>query len=510
MQPEVSPYTIVTRRNTLLFCLVLVKLLVHLVTNRAYDFHRDELYFIVCGDHLDWGYVDHAPLVPWIARASRTFGGESLPALRFLPAVAGALGLLFTSLIARRLGAGLWGEAMAGLAYLGAPALLRSANMLCIPAFEPFYWTLCSYLVIGIVTGGSGKAWLGVGLVAGVGLMNKHTMVLYTIGLVTGLLLTEQRRQLTSGWFWSGVCVAWVVFLPNLLWQIRHDWPTVEFIRHINAGVMSRISPLEFLVGQVLYMGPINLPVWLAGLAFCLFDAHGKRFRFLGWSYVTLLVLLMLSRSKVYYLMPAYPVLFATGGVCIETFAQRRSLRWLRPALPLALAAGGLVFLPVSLPILPIERADAYIHRAFPGLVSNSYEVTGDFHDQFGWRNQADVVARAWQTLSVDEQARCALYAGNYGQASALRLFGAAHRLPPALSGHNSYWLWGPGNGPVETVIAVGVREVELRDFFEEVRQTEEIRNRHCVRFENHVPVYLCRKPKHDVRNEWWRFRKYD
>ncbi len=505
--------TTATRRfllsdQALLVFLALLKLMLHFVLIGRYGYHRDELYFIACGQHLDWGYVDHSPLVPWIAQASRTLFGDSLFALRLFPALAGAACVLLTGLMAWRLGAGRFGQCLAALAYIIAPAFLRTQNMLHIPTFEPLYWGLCCYLLIRLVQTGNPRYWLWIGLVAGVGLMNKPTTVFLGVGVVVGLVLTPHRKQLLSGWFWLGGLIALAVFMPNIIWQIRHDWPTLEFVRDVNARVMSRISLFEFLAGQILYLHPFSFPIWLAGLGYYLLAKQAKPYRMMGWIYVVVFVLLLAAKSKIYYLLPAYPMLLASGGVAIEAAIQRRRWNWAKPVVTVLLIAGGIGLAPVGLPVLPIDKVDRYISLVMGGLLDDVHEVTGDFHDEHGWPNQAATVARVHRRLTPQEQANCVIFAGNYGQAGAIDFFGRAYNLPRAMSGHNSYYLWGPGEASFDVVIVVGFGREALEEFFESVERADTITGEHCI--ENNVPVCVCRKPKVSIRQEWPRFKHYD
>ncbi|MBI5092467.1 MAG: glycosyltransferase family 39 protein [Candidatus Hydrogenedentes bacterium] len=296
------------RKNglTLLMVFAAIKLVLHLILNSRYGYHRDELYFLACAEHMDFGYVDHSPLVPWIAFVARSLLGDSLPALRFIPALAGAGTVILTGLIARELGAGRFAQALAALSIIIAPVYLRAQNMLHIPTFEPLFWGGCAYLIIRIIKYERTRLWLWVGALAGVGLMNKPTMLFFGVGLAVGLVLRPARKYLLNKWLWAGGALAFLIFLPNLIWQATHGWATLAFAANLNKGTMSRISSVEFLFGQLLYLHPFNAPIWIAGLWYYLRAEAGRPYRVLGWVYVTVLVLLLVAKSKIYYLAPAY------------------------------------------------------------------------------------------------------------------------------------------------------------------------------------------------------------
>jgi len=484
-----------------LLYLALFTLLLHFLTNNRYGYHRDELYFIACGEHLAWGYVDHAPLVPFVARVSRAIFGDSLFGLRFFPALAGALLVFFTGLLARQLGGGRFAQVLAALSALVAPVYLRAANMLCIPIFEQLLWVLCCYLVVLLIKEDNPKLWLLVGLIIGIGTLAKHSVFFFAFGLLAGLLLTRQRRFFLSGWLWAGILIACVIFLPNLLWQINNGWPTLEFLRDLNRTTMRRITLMEFLAGQALYLHPLSFVIAVAGLCYYVFTKEGGRYRLLAWNYIAVLALLIAAKSKIYYLAPAYPALLAAGALVIERATTPLRRPWLRPAAALLLIAGGIVTAPVALPLLPLGKVEAYARLMTGGLFKNVHEITGDYRDMVGWENLVGTVANVYRSLPPEERSDCAIFAQNYGEAGAIDFFGRRWGLPKAISGHNSYYLWGPRGYSGKLIIAVGVPEEELKPLFAQVTLAEVIRHEHAL--ENNVPVRICRGLRLPLRQGW-------
>jgi len=501
MAEPTRPRHVLVSDTAIIVYLALLTLALHFATNNRYGYHRDELYFIACGQHLAWGYVDHAPLVPLIARLSGAVFGYSLFGLRFLPAVAGALLVLLTGLMVRELGGGRFGQFLGALSALVAPVFLRADNMLCLPAFEQLLWALCCYVVILLIKKDNPRLWPLIGLLVGVGLLTKHSILFFVLGLAAGMLLTRQRKFFLSPWLWGGVAIAFVIFLPNLVWQMSNGWPTLEFLRNLNRAVMARISPLEFLAGQVLYINPVNFPVWVAGLCYFLFAKDGARYRLFGWSYLAVIALLIAAKSKVYYLTPAYPVLLAGGALVLERFGAQAKRRWFRPAFVAWLVAGGVVMAPLGLPILPIERLEGYTAAVTGNLLKNSHEVVHDYRDMFGWQNLVRTVARVYNSLPPEQRAKCPVFAGNYGEAAAIDLWGARYGLPHAISGDKTYYLWGPGNQPGELVLVLGVPADRLKGVFGEIRKVGLVRSPHAL--ENHVPIYLGTKIRAPLREIW-------
>jgi hypothetical protein len=496
--------------RTIVFLIALTKLALHLLTSGRYGYHRDELYFLACADHLDFGYVDHPPMIAWLAAGVRTVLGESLLAIRLLPALAGAVTVVVTGMMVRRLGGDRFAQGLSALAVLIAPVYLRTGNMLHIPAFEALLWSIASYLVIVILQENRPRLWLAAGLVAGVGLLFKFTMLLWGFGLVVGLLLTPVRRQFAGKWIWLGGGVTLLLFLPNLLWQATHDWPSIEFMRNLNRHTLSRISPLEFAFGQVLYPHPMNFPVWMAGLLSLLFLQRFRPYRVLGLTYVVIYIVLNITNGKLYYICPFYPVLFSAGAVFIEDWSKHRLAPWFRPLAIGAMALGGAVFAPVGLPLLPIGSYDRYARILTGGLLRNIHEVVQDFFDMHGWENQVATVSQVFHTLSDEDRSRCTIIAGNYGQAAAIDFFGTRYGIPKAVSPHMSYHLWGPRNETAEVAIVIGSRRENLEPFFEEITEAAVARNEISVRSEAERPVYLCRRPKVVLQDVWPAMKNYN
>lgn len=480
-----------------------LKLVLHLMFIRWYGYHHDELYFLACGHHLAFGYVDHPPFTPWMAALSDALFGQSLSGLRFFPALAGAGAVFVTGLLTRRMGGGRFAQAAACLAMIGAPVFLRTGNVLTIPSFETFFWVLCAYLAVRIVQDDNPKLWLWVGLVAGIGLMNKHTMAFFGFGLVVGLLLTPHRKHLKSPWLYAGGVVALLIFLPNLIWQMQHDWLTVQFIRHLNANVMSDISRPQFVLGQLLYLHPFFAPMWIVGLVFLMFREAGKPFRILGWVYVSVFVVLFIVKSKIYYLAPAYPVLFAAGAMAFERFAEKPGRAWIRPATLVVLSLGGVLFAPVALPMLSIEATDRYINAITFGALGNVYELTGDLHGQFGWAERVAGVAEVCAEVPEPERARTVIFTDGYGTAGAIDYFGVAYGLPKVICPHMTYHVWGTGDGPIDTVVAAGVSRRRLEQFFDEVGETRVFQLERVNPWDKEFPVTICRKPKKPIEEIW-------
>lgn len=503
--PDTRP--IGRRGLAILGCFALLKILVHLPVLTRYGYHPDELYFIACGEHPAFGYVDHAPLVPFITRAATSLFGESLFGLRILAVLSGAVAIFLTGSLARRLGGGWFASSIACLAYLIAPVYLRSQNMLCLPAFEPLFWVIGFHLVVRLAQGASPRRWLAIGAVIGAGLFNKHSMLFFGFGLLLAVLLTPLRRQLKTPWPWLGGAIAAVLLGPNLVWQAQNEWATAGFLSQLNEGTMSGISALQFLFGQVLYLNPFCAPLWLVGLAYLLFAKEARPYRVLGLMWISIFLLLLLIKSKIYYLAPAFPVVLAAGAVAFERWTSVR--RRLRPLGAGLLVAGGAALAPLSLPVTDIDRIERYINAITFGALGNIHELTGDLRNMFGWPERLEAVAGVYQSLSEEERRRAVLLAGSYGNAGAIDYFGERYGLPKAVCLDNSYWIWGLPDQPIDIVISVGIHPDAVRHLFESGEEVALLDIEHANEWQQPFRVTIWRTPTTDLHQVWERNRPW-
>src|ERR1700684_1446901 len=281
----------------LIIGIAVCKFLVHLYAGGHYGYFVDELYYLACSRHLDWGYVDQPPLIALVTWLWRSIFGQSLAAIRLLPALAGVAEVVLTALIARQLGGKRFAQALAALAALVAPGILGGDGLLTMNAFEPLFWMGCAYLLIRLIKTENEKLWIWFGVLAGFGLENKYSMLMFGAGLVLGLLLTPDRRLLASRWLWVGGAIAFLIFLPNLIWNMQHHFPFLELQANIRAsGRDVPLGPLAFFQQEILLMHPLTLPIWLGGLWFYFLTSAGKRFRAIGWAWIfTAAVIVTLS-----------------------------------------------------------------------------------------------------------------------------------------------------------------------------------------------------------------------
>ncbi len=433
----------------------------------GYSYFRDEFYYLVCGRRLAWGYVDHGPGVAVQARLAETLFGTSVLGIRLLSHLAGAAIIFLTGILAWVLGGQRSAQSLAMLGLLCAPEYLGTDSVLSMNSVEPVFWMLSTLALLRILSGSSPPKWWTIfGISAGLGLLNKPSMTFFLIALGIGLLLTPQRPILFTRWSALAIALLTLIALPNLLWQIHHGWPTLEFLRNGKLQHKNVELPfLPFLNAQMLMMHPLNALLWITGLVALLRARSIPRSRWIAGTYLVFFALMVTLHAKDYYLAPIYPVLFAAGGLAWQVrFARtpgRSHALFAFPVYETALTLTGVLLLPMALPILRPGtwiRYTAALHLRPGNTETMSTGPLPQFYaDRFGWQEEVDLVNRAYTSLSPDDRARVTLFANNYGEAGAIDILGDRQHLglPPAVSGHNTYWLWGPGNRGRDLVIAV-------------------------------------------------------
>jgi hypothetical protein len=494
---------------TLLWGLYLLLFFLHMLVSGRYGYFVDELYYLACSHHLDWGYVDQPPLIAVVTWFERVTLGDSLPALRFLPAVAAGLKVLLTGLIARELGARRYAIALACIAVIVAPLYLGIDSLLTMNVFEPCIWMACALIALKIFNGASPKLWLLFGMLAGIGLQNKHSTLIFGFGLFLGLLLTKQRRQFAQPWIWLGGLVALLIFLPNLVWEIHRSFPTIELLRNVQAsGRNTALTWIGFVLTQTFIMHPLSAPLWIVGLWSLLRDKEGKGTRVLGWTFVVILLCLLILHGRIYYLAPAYPMLFAAGAVAFQNWIERHSWSSLKPAYLAALLVTGAILAPFAyFPMLTVGQYIAYskfMHLAPPKIETHKQGPLPQLYaDQFGWKEMAQVVADAYLKLPPGEREHCAIFGQNYGQAGAIDFFGTKMGLPSALSGHQNYYYWGSRGYTGECMIVMGDDYETLSQKFDSVEKVGTVFHPLSMPYQ-HFDVYLCRRPKFGILPQVW------
>jgi hypothetical protein len=501
--------------TTLLLGIVTVKVLAHFAIDLSgrYGYFRDELYYIACSRHLALGYVDHPPFSIFLLAIERRLLGESLLGIRFLPVIVGAAVVLLTAVMVRQLGGRRFAQGLAALAVLLAPVMLIQDLWYSMNSYDILFWTLASYLVIRILKEPTPQKWLALGVVIGLGLMNKYSIGFLCIGLAGGLLITRERRLLRSRWPWLAAGLAVLIFLPHVLWEWQHGFPTIEFMRNAEETKNIQMTPWHFLLSQFDETGRAAAVLWVLGLVYCLLHRDAKLYRLFGWMYLVIFAFMVTRNAKAYYLTPIYPLLWAFGAVGLEKFAERRGRRWLAPVAVGLLVLSGMISLPFALPVLPVDTFIAYQRMLGATPPQEERQEMGAlpqyYADMFGWPAMVGAIAAAYDSLTPSEQSSCAILMNNYGEAGAVDFFGRDRNLPKAISGHNNYWLWGPRGLTGEVVIRLGGDVEKMRANYAEVRQVGVFHDDYCMPYENQ-PVFVLKRRHASLAQDWPSFKHYE
>jgi len=494
-----------SRDLILLAFLAVAKFLIHFGVNftGAYGFFRDEFYYIVSSDRLAFGYVDHPPLSIWLLKISRLIFGDSMVAIRLFPALTGAMTVLLTGLIVKELGGKRFAMLFAALCVLLAPVHLAMNSFFSMNSFDILIWTAAAYVLVLWINWRSPKMWIWLGVLLGLGLQNKISVLWLGFGLAVGLLLTKNRRSLLTRGPWLAAGTALLVFLPHIIWQAMNDWPTFQFMTGATKKMLE-ISFLDYLGSQIMDMHPLLFPVWLAGLVWYLFAKKGKSYRILGIIYVSVFALLVISgNARSSYLAPAYPMLFASGALVLERASERVSkkafgislMKSVRGAVVILILAGGIAIAPLALPVLPVEtyiNYSAALGNAPATEERHEVAALGQFFaDMHGWDEIVATVAGVYDGVKSENPGKWAVFTGNYGVAGAIDFLGKEYNLPPAISGHNNYWLWGPGDPPPENLIIMGGRR-EKYIACGEAWQAGVTDCTYCMPYEDNNPIFVC------------------
>jgi 4-amino-4-deoxy-L-arabinose transferase-like glycosyltransferase len=490
----------------ILILLALLRFGLLFLHNGQSGWHRDELDFLDSARHLAWGYVAYPPFTPFVGRIALTLFGPSLLGVRFFSTLAQALAMVLTGWMARELGGRRWAQVLAAIATTIAPYAILGSVLFLYSSFDYLWWVLIAYLMIRLLKSDDPRWWLGIGAAIGLGMLTKYTLVFLVAGIAVGVILTRTRRYLLSPWLWGGVALAALIVLPNLIWQFRHNWIWLDFIRAIHTRDVRSGRAAGYLIEQFIFTtNLVTIPLWVAGLYGYFFAALGRRYRLMGCLFVVPFALFLYTEGRPYYLAPAYPMLFAAGAVLAEQWLSSWSVaaaRAVRTYVWAAFAISGIAFALIALPVAPVNSR----------LWDIASDINGELKEQIGWPELVETVAGIYNGLPAEEKPQTAILAGNYGEVGAIDLYGPAYGLPQAISGVNSYWYRGYGNPPPQTVIVVGLYASRLAYLFDSCQQAGRITNRYGVLNEetrDHAIILLCRGPRRTWQESWPRLRSF-
>lgn len=489
--------------------LMLIKLLIHFLTSGNYEIHRDGLLYISLGEHPAWGYVSVPPSIGFFAGIARFLFGDTPFGIRFFPAVIGALSILIIALTVKEIGGKTMAVAIACLAYLLSPAFLRSNALFQPVSFDEFYWLLSAFFIVRMINRQQPIYWLWLGVTWGLAFLNKYAIVFFVTGFFIALILSKHRRLLLSWYFPAGMVVGLMIALPNLIWQLQHNWPVIGHMRELRETQLVNVEIRGFLLSQLMFHANVFW-VWLFGLIFLLFLPPARKFRIMGWLFVLVIGILLYLRGKPYYTLGLYSFLFVFGGYALEIYlaGKRRFINYGLIGLMVLLLVP---ILPISLPVLPLDKMLSYsqrlAHMGFTGPLiwedGRIHDLPQDYADMTGWDDLAKIVAEKYHRLTPEEKATCILFAENYGEAGALNYYGDRYGLPQTFSFHESFVFWAPDRIQADKVIFIGDNE-ELNELFHHVELAGILKNPYAR--ESGLPVYFCSQPKIDFQ-EFWQLR---
>jgi 4-amino-4-deoxy-L-arabinose transferase-like glycosyltransferase len=493
--------------TSLLVILAVCGVLLHVLLNGQYGFHRDELDFILNARQLDWGYVSYPPITPFFARIGLELFGESLRGLRVIPAIAQGVVMILAGLMAREMGGKRHAQILAAFAVFIAPISLFGGTVIMYFAFDYLWWVLVAFFMVRLLATDDPRYWLGIGAAIGLGMMTKYTMAFFVAGLVVAVLVTPARKYLKSKWLYLGAALALIIFLPNLIWQYQHDFIAFDYLSSIHARDVAWGRADEFLPEQLyLTTNPLSLPLWVVGLSLCLFSVSMKRFRALGWMFLVTFVLFLFNKGRGYYTSPAYVMLMVAGCVLFESWFERlggkkRQLGF--GVLWTMQVIGSLIGVILMKPIAPINTP----------LWDFAIGITDDlFTEMVGWQGMTKQVAEIYQSIPESEKPGTVILAGNYGEAGALDLYGDEYGLPPIISGGNSCWYRGYGEPEPKIVIVVGFERGYAERFFKSCKFSGTVTNSYHVKNEEttfHTGLYVCRDPRRPWSEMWKEMQWY-
>jgi hypothetical protein len=489
------------------FSVALVRVAIYIVAAPHYGYFRDEMYYLACGQHPAWGYMDQPPLIAWIAWVLQHTIGVSLYALRLLPMLADVGCIVMTALLARRLGGGRWAMFLAALAVLVAPIFLTLSHLFTMNAFDPLLWTLIAWFFVDLVQTDKEQNWIWIGVLTGITLLNKYGVLFFIVGLLAGVLFSRLRRSFARPWFWAGTAIATLIALPNFLWQLHWNFPFVRLVRSVREGGRDvMVPPLPYLGQQVQMLGFVASVLVLLAFWF-LISPRGRRYGVLLWGFLCVLGCMLLLKGKFYYVAPVYPVVFAPGAVLFEHLTKQGAARWLRPVYAVTMFLIGALIAPTAIPLLSIPNYIAYTKRL--GIQQQKFENQPEsrlpqiFADMVGWEDRVKIVADYVHSLPPEEQKVTAIGASNYGDAGAVDLFGPKYGLPKAISTANNYGIWGPRGYTGESLILMDEDSPEKYvNHCKSFRMVASPNNPYARPDENR-PIYHCVGLTPDLQSLW-------
>jgi hypothetical protein len=490
MKQNISSFWLIT------IAFVIIKLAIHFLTSTTYELHRDEMLYFAQGHHLGFGYISTPPLIGFLAFVVQGIFGYSEFGIKLFPALAGAASIVIIALFIKEFGGKNLALVIACTGYLVSGAFLRSNSLFQPVSFDQFFWFLSSYLVFKMVNRDNPKLWMWIGLLFGLGFLNKYSIVFFGFAIIMALLISEHRKLLLSKYFLIGALIGFIIITPNLIWQHYHNWPVVHHMLLLQKTQLINVSKIGFLIDQLMMCIPAIL-IWLSGLLTILFLRKEKKSRFISFTFIFVVSIIFLARGKSYYTLGAYPMLMVAGGYVLEKYFKNKLIYINYFILILAIGLS-LFALPLELPVVSFETVKKYCDpkTGIPQRWEDGklHPIPQDYADMTGWKELAGIVAKAYNQLIDSEKKRCTIYAENYGQAGAIQFYGHSYGLPDPISFNDSYLLWTPDSISDGPFIYINDEVGDMDDLFNSYPEIGRVNNEYFR--ENGIMVLLCTNPK--------------
>src|SRR3972149_2537913 len=499
--------------NAILFYLSLFKLLLLIVFAGNYGIFRDEYYYIEISKRLAWGYVDVQPLSEVILSVSRALFGDSIFGIRVFSYLAGSVIVFISGLIARELNGSKFAQIFTAFLVIFSGVVLGTSSYFSMNSFDILLSALMFYFLIRLINTNNAKLWLVIGLLFGLGLQNKLTFLFLGFGLAVGLMLTQNRKHLKSKEIWIGAAIAFIIFLPNIIWQIANNFPTLEFMRNASAYKNKPMSLIEFTLNSLLELNPGYSLFVLTGIYFLFFNKQGKAFSIIGWIYVSVFLVFIFNNGKPYYMGVLYPVILAAGVIGADYLIENYLRPFVRTVLVILVIPSVFIVTPFAVPVLNVESFIKYSEtlgiKPESGERSELGKLPQFYADRFGWEEMVQKVASAYNMLSKEERKEALIFGQNYGEAGAANFYRKKYNLPQAISSHNNFWIWGyPKDYKGDILIIIGSNYEDNSEFFEDVQLVENHSNKYGMSYEN-VGIFICRKPKMPIKEFWEKIKNF-
>ncbi len=480
-----------------------------------YGFFNDEFYYIACADRLDWGYVDHPPFSIGVLYILLSIFGDSLIAVRMLPALCSSVVVVLSGLIVRELGGSRSAQVISAFSVSLMPVPLILFSLYSMNCYEILIMSIIFFLILKMLRTEDPKYWIFIGIIYGIGLMNKHTIILYIISIIFGFIFSGKSKYLLNKWFLYSCIIAFFIFIPNLIWQIANGFPSLEFYENATKFKNIDSNLIDVLLFQILSANPINVVIWLSGLISLFFNKELSKYKLFGWAYLLLLMIMIVSgSSRPDRIISIYYILIPIGWFVVDSIKKN----WLRSSIKysvfISIMLVGLLLIPFSLPIMPPETAEKYFEKTGLNIPIESgleSSLSMFYVYRMDWEKPAKALSRIYKALPDDEQNRTLIVTGNYGFASSIEFYSKKYDLPNVICGHNSYWHWSKEliSNEISTFISFGITKEYLEHSFNSIKSTGVIIKSKYWYDHFKRPIYICHEPKGDVHKLWTRARYY-